>query len=219
MSELTALRRGEWQQRWKRWQQSQKAMLINLAQCCGKFAEHTHRLVEMIRRILKYISEEKTMGWYTELDMNDWWECRKFIAINKWHIRVCTPAISVAQTNTRFSIFFLSVMQTPALTQMKASPIFQSPNLSIHIFQNSYSYYLPLLLDTPAPITPGNFSSPMLYNMPIPQATSPTRTRLEIKINQKGPLISTFWQAEPPRPDLAWHLQAKQSPDWDEYFL
>lgn len=49
-------------------------------------------------------------------------------------------------------------------------------------------------LETPAPITPGSFSSPMLNSMAMHPVTRPTRTTVVVAINQNGELTSIFWQ-------------------------
>lgn len=55
------------------------------------------------------------------------------------------------------------------------------------------------LLGTPAPITPGSFSSPMLYSIPILHPISPTMATVKDARSQKGTLTSCFWHAPPPQ--------------------
>lgn len=49
-------------------------------------------------------------------------------------------------------------------------------------------------LETPAPITPGSFSSPTLNSRPMHPVTTPTRRIVVVAISQKGELTSIFWQ-------------------------
>lgn len=52
---------------------------------------------------------------------------------------------------------------------------------------------------TPAPITPGSFSSPTLNSMPTDRETIPTRATVMPVRSQKGVLTSFFWQVLPPQ--------------------
>lgn len=48
-------------------------------------------------------------------------------------------------------------------------------------------------------MTPGNFSSPMLYIKPMAQLIRPIMTMEKIAKSQNGPLTSFFWHAAPPQ--------------------
>jgi hypothetical protein len=52
---------------------------------------------------------------------------------------------------------------------------------------------------TPAPMTPGSFSDPMLNIIPIAELTIPMRRALKPAIIQNCALMSFFWHAAPPQ--------------------
>lgn len=72
-------------------------------------------------------------------------------------------------------------------------------------FQSPYYPYIQcpiiyLVLDaTPAPITPGSFSDPMLNIIPMAQLTIPIRRALKPAMIQNCALISCLWHAAPPQ--------------------
>ena len=83
-------------------------------------------------------------------------------------------------------------------------------------------YFCALGPATPAPITLGNSSSPILYSSPTPQLVVAARPMPNTASNQNCTLISFFWHAGPPQytvfvfPSLSCdtvglHLHAQQS--------
>jgi hypothetical protein len=77
----------------------------------------------------------------------------------------------------------------------------QTNNLQEYFFPHKILHQMSyvVLLDTPAPITPGSFSSPMLYSMPMLQPMTATIAIVKPARSQNGALTSFFWHAPPPQ--------------------
>lgn len=105
-------------------------------------------------------------------------------------------------TNTRTNMLHLPLLSAAcsfsrSLNVAQLSPnawpaLYLLPRVRIlHNLSGASSYFD---LETPAPMTPGSFSSPTLNNRPMDPATRPTRMTVVLAISQKGELTSIFWQ-------------------------
>lgn len=80
------------------------------------------------------------------------------------------------------------------LTTANSRTAFSHTTYSFSLSLNSPRVSSYFDLETPAPITPGSFSSPTLNSMPMQPVTIPTRMMVVLAISQNGELTSTFWQ-------------------------